>query len=70
MYGPHIEQQFSHIEFENEQLKRKLETRRLLEAEQQQAQANPPRPLVRVLARFLPRLDLRTPASRSPEVPC
>ncbi len=70
MYGPYIEQQFTHIEFENEQLKRKLETRRLFEANPRQDQERPRRSLVSIFGRFVPRLDLRTPASRSPEVPC
>ena len=33
MYGASIETDFQHIAFENEQLKRKLETRRLIDAE-------------------------------------
>jgi hypothetical protein len=70
MYGPYIEQQFSHIEFENEQLKRKLETRRWFEAEPQHKQERTRRSLVSIFGRFIPRLDVRTPASRSPEVPC
>ena len=70
MYGPYIEQQFSHIEFENEQLKRKLETRRLHEAAPQQKQERTRRSLVSIFGRFAPRLDVRTTASRSPEVPC
>ncbi len=42
MYGPHIEKQFAHIEFENEQLRRKVATQRLIEAEYQHSEAPAP----------------------------
>jgi hypothetical protein len=65
MYGPAIEKEFHHVTFENEQRRRTLETRRLLEAERQH-QERPRRSLVDIFGRIVPRLDLRTPAGRSP----
>jgi hypothetical protein len=64
MYGASIEKDFQHITLENEQSKRTLETRRLLEGDWQH-QARPRRSLVEIFGRFLPRLDQRIPAGRS-----
>jgi hypothetical protein len=69
MYGAAIETDFQHIAFENEQLKRKLETRRLLETGEQPSQKRPRRSLVHVFGRLVPRLDLRIPIGRSPITP-
>ncbi len=69
MYGASIETDFQHIEFENEQLKRRLEVRRLFEAGEQQPQQRSRHSLVRILGGFVSPFDLRAPASRSPVVP-
>lgn len=68
MYGPFIESQFQHIEFENEQLKRRLETLRLLETEHE-SQARPRRSLARIFGWLAPRPELRIPFGRSPLTP-
>ncbi len=67
MYGASIEKDFQHIAFENEQLKRKMATRSLLEAERQQQR--PRRSVVDIFGRLAARLDLRTPVGRSPVTP-
>ena len=69
MYGAAIETDFQHIEFEREQLKRTLERRRLLEAGEQQPQQRPRGSLVQLFGRFVPGIDLRVPAGRSPVTP-
>jgi hypothetical protein len=69
MYGASIETDFQHIEFESEQMKRKLERRRLLEAGEQHPRQRPRRSLVNIFGRFVPRLELRASAGRSPVTP-
>ena len=69
MYGAAIETELQHIAFQNEQLKRKLETRRLLETGEQPLQNRPRRALVHFFGRLVPRLDLRIPIGRSPITP-
>jgi hypothetical protein len=68
MFGPFIETQFQHIEFENELLNRRLETLRLFETEHE-SQARPRRSLARIFGRLAPRPELRAPFGRSPLAP-
>jgi hypothetical protein len=68
MYGASIEKDFQHITFENEQLKRKLEMRQLLEANQPQRQ-RPRRSLAAIFGRLTPRIEVRAPGRRSPVAP-
>lgn len=69
MYGAAIETDFQHIEFESEQMKRRLEMRRLFETDQQHPQRRPRHSLVHLFGRLVPRLNLRGTAGRSPVVP-
>ena len=69
MYGASIETDFQHIEFENEQLKRRLEMWRLLETGEQRPQQRPRRSLVNTFGRLVSRLDRRASVGRSPVVP-
>lgn len=69
MYGAAIETEFQHIEFENEQMKRRLELRRLFEPGEQPSRERPARFLVHFFGQFVPRLDLRASAGRSTVVP-
>ena len=68
MYGPQIEKQFQHVTFENEQQKRKLEVRRMLDTEQPH-QTRSPRSLADMFKRFVSGIDRRTPVRRSPVRP-
>jgi hypothetical protein len=68
MYGASIEKDFQHSRFENEKRKRRLETRSLLETEEQRQQ-RPRRSLVAIFGRFAPQLHLHAPAGRSPVTP-
>jgi hypothetical protein len=68
MYGASIEQDFPHIAFEREQLKRKLEMRQLLEADQPRRQ-RPRRSLAAIFGRLTPRFDVRTRGRQSPVTP-
>ena len=67
MYGAAIETAFQHIEFEREQLRRKLEMRRLLEVEQQPQRSR--RSLAAVFSRITPRFDVRIADRRSTVTP-
>jgi hypothetical protein len=69
MYGASIETDFQHIEFESEQMKRRLEMQRLFETGEQRPQQRPRRSLVHIFGRLAPRLDLRASVGRSPVVP-
>jgi hypothetical protein len=68
MFGPSIEQAFPHIAFEQEQLKRKLEMQRLLEADQPQPQRSR-RSLATIFARLTHRFDVRIAGRRSSVIP-
>ena len=68
MYGGSIEQDFPHIAFEQEQLRRTFEMQRLFEANQPQVQ-RPRRSLADIFGRLTPRFSLRTPGRRSPGTP-
>jgi hypothetical protein len=68
MFGPSIEQAFPHIAFEQEQLKRKLEMQRLLEADQPQLPRSR-RSVANLFGRFTPRFDVRIEGRRSPFTP-
>jgi hypothetical protein len=69
MYGASIETDFQHIEFEHEQLQRRLELRRLLETGEHHPAQRPRRSLAHLFGRLVPRLDLRRATGRSPVVP-
>lgn len=64
MYGASIEQDFPHIAYERAQLKRTLEIRRLLAADQPRIQ-RPQRSLATIFGRLTPRFDARTPRGQS-----
>lgn len=68
MYGASIEQDFPHIAFEREQLRRKLEMRQLLEADQPQRRRSR-RSLAAIFGRLTPRFDVRIAGRRSPATP-
>lgn len=68
MYGASIEQDFPHIAFEQEQLKRKLEVQRLIDANQPRPQ-HPRRSLAAIFGRITPQLDTRAMGKQSPVVP-
>jgi hypothetical protein len=68
MYGGSIEQDFPHIAFEQEQLRRTFEMQRLFEANRPQVQ-RPRRSLADIFGRLTPRFSLRTPGRRSPVTP-
>ena len=68
MYGASIERDFPHIAYEQEQLRRKLEMRRMFEADQPQQQ-RPRRSLAAIFGRITPRIDVRTPGRQSSVIP-
>lgn len=65
MYGASIEQDFPHIAFEQEQLRRQFELHRLFEANQPQPQ-RARRSLADILGQLASRIDVRIPGKRSP----
>src|SRR5690349_3654810 len=65
MYGASIELDFPHIAFEQEQLRREFEMRRLFDANQPQAQ-RPRRSVADIFGRLTPRFTLRSLDRPSP----
>jgi hypothetical protein len=68
MYGGSIEQDFPHIAFEQEKLRRTFELQRLFEANQPQPE-HPRRSLADLFGQFASRFTLRSSDRRSPVTP-
>jgi hypothetical protein len=64
MYGASIEQDFPHIAYEQEQLRRKFELQRLFDANQPPVQ-RPRRSFGAIVGQFASRLSLRSSGRRS-----
>ena len=68
MFGGSIEQDFPHIAFEQEQLRRTFELQRMFDASQPPVQRSQ-RSFGDIFGRLTPRFSLRTPGRRSPFTP-